>query len=113
MMSGGAGGVSSGCESGNSANESASDDENSRSIVLGLRRLSSVAEMAEKGYFVDAEAWAPGEEMIPEPNEDKTVVFEDFFVAGLHMPSHPALADILLKFQMQLHQLTPNMIVQL
>jgi hypothetical protein len=56
MMSGGAGGVSSGCESGNSANESASDDENSRSIVLGLRRLSSVAEMAEKGYFVDAEA---------------------------------------------------------
>jgi hypothetical protein len=29
------------------------------------------------------------------------------------MPPHPALADILLKFQAQLHQLTPNAIAQL
>jgi hypothetical protein len=29
------------------------------------------------------------------------------------MPPHPALADILLKFQVQLHQLTPNAVTQL
>jgi hypothetical protein len=36
-----------------------------------------------------------------------------FFTAGLRMPLHPVLTDILLKFQVQLHQLTPNAIAQL
>jgi hypothetical protein len=40
-------------------------------------------------------------------------VFEEFFTIGLRMPLHPVLSDILLKFQVQLHQLTPNAIVQL
>jgi hypothetical protein len=40
-------------------------------------------------------------------------VFEEFFTAGPRMPPHPMLSDILLKFQVQLHQLTPNAIVQL
>jgi hypothetical protein len=48
-----------------------------------------------------------------EPNDDKAVVFEEFFIAGLYMPPHPALAAILLKFQAQPHQLTPNAIAQL
>jgi hypothetical protein len=47
---------------------------------------------------------------VPEPDSDDDVVYEDFFVAGLHMSLHPALADILLKFQVQLHQLAPNAI---
>jgi hypothetical protein len=51
--------------------------------------------------------------MIPEPDDDEAVVFEEFFVAGLCMPPHPTLNDILLKFQAQLHQLTPNAIAQL
>jgi hypothetical protein len=33
-----------------------------------------------------------------------------FFTAGLRMPLHPDLTDILLKFQVQLHRLTPNAI---
>jgi hypothetical protein len=41
------------------------------------------------------------------------VVFEDFFAASLHMPSHPVLVDILSKFWVQLHQLTPNTIIQI
>jgi hypothetical protein len=45
--------------------------------------------------------------------DDEAVVFEDFFVARLCMPPHPALADILLHFQAQLHQLMPNAVVQL
>jgi hypothetical protein len=55
----------------------------------------------------------PGAEMVLEPNDDKAVVYEDFFVTGLRMPPHPALVDILLHFQAQLHQLMPNAIAQL
>jgi hypothetical protein len=40
-------------------------------------------------------------------------VYEDFFVAGLCMSPHPVLANILLHFQSQLHQLMPNAITQL
>jgi hypothetical protein len=40
------------------------------------------------------------------------VVFEDFFTDGLRMPLHPVLLDILHKFQVQLHQLMPNAIIQ-
>jgi dimeric dUTPase (all-alpha-NTP-PPase superfamily) len=50
---------------------------------------------------------------VPELESDKAVVFEELFVAGLHMPSHTALAEILMKFKVQIHQLTPNAIVQL
>jgi hypothetical protein len=50
---------------------------------------------------------------MPEPDDEEAVVYEDFFIAGLCMPPHPALADILLHFQAQLHQLTPNAIAQL
>jgi hypothetical protein len=32
-------------------------------------------------------------------NDDEAVIYEDFFIAGLRMPLHPALADILLHFQ--------------
>jgi tRNA A37 threonylcarbamoyladenosine synthetase subunit TsaC/SUA5/YrdC len=34
-----------------------------------------------------------------QPNLDEAVVFEEFFTAGLRMPLHPVLADILQKFQ--------------
>jgi hypothetical protein len=36
--------------------------------------------------------------MVPEPDDDETVVFEELFITGLCRPLHPALADILLKF---------------
>jgi hypothetical protein len=41
------------------------------------------------------------------------VVFKDFFVSGLRIPPHPILLDILHKFQVQLHQLMPDAIVQI
>jgi hypothetical protein len=40
-------------------------------------------------------------------------VLEEFFIAGLRMPPCPILSDILLKFWVQLHQLTPNAIIEL
>jgi hypothetical protein len=50
----------------------------------------------------------PREETIPECNAVEAMVFKEFFIAGLRMPPHPVLADILLKFQVQIHQLTRN-----
>jgi hypothetical protein len=67
----------------------------------------------KRGYFVKDEARASGAETMPEPRVVKAMVFIDLFVAGLRMPLHLALADILLHFQAQLHQLTPNAIAQL
>jgi hypothetical protein len=55
----------------------------------------------------------PWAESVPDPRLDEAVVFEDFFAAGLRMPPHPVLLDILHKFQVQLHQLTPNAIIHI
>jgi hypothetical protein len=50
---------------------------------------------------------------VPEPNSDEDVVFEEFFAMGLRMPPHRVLTEILFKFRVQLHQLTPNAIIQM
>jgi hypothetical protein len=98
-----------------SADGGASDDENSRMYYFGALTitLGKIKEMVEKGYFAESEARAPRAEAVPEPNNDDVVVYEDFFDTGLCMSPHPALADILLHFQAQLHYLTPNAIAQL
>jgi hypothetical protein len=95
--------------------EGAPDDKNSRTYYFGSSTITigNITEMVEKGYFAKGEACAPGAKTVPNPNNDEAIVFEDFFIAGLRMPLHPALADILIKFQAQLHQLTPMAIAQL
>jgi hypothetical protein len=75
--------------------------------------VGKIKEMEEKGYFLEDEARTPGAKTVPEPNGDEAVVYEDFFITGLRMPPHLALADILLHFQAQLHLLMPDAIMQL
>jgi hypothetical protein len=41
------------------------------------------------------------------------VVFKSFFKAGLRFPLHGMIADVLERFGIHLHQLTPNAIVRL
>jgi hypothetical protein len=60
--------------------------------------VGKIKEMVEKGYFLEGRARALGMKTLLEPDDDKVVVYEDFFVAGLCMPLHLALADILLHF---------------
>jgi hypothetical protein len=50
-------------------------------------------------YFLEGEARALGAKTVPEPNGDEAVMYEDFFISGLCMLPHLALADILLHFQ--------------
>jgi hypothetical protein len=64
-------------------------------------------------YFSKGYGRPPGVESVPNPQTNKVVVFEDFFTVGLHMPPHPILVEILRKFHVQLHQLTPNAIIQI
>jgi hypothetical protein len=54
-----------------------------------------------------------GEEITPKPEKDEVVVFKSFFKAGLRFPLHEMIADVLEKFGIYLHQLTPNTIVRL
>jgi hypothetical protein len=75
--------------------------------VWRIRQLESLR------YFVEGSARELGEESVLEPIDDEAIVFEEFFVVGLRMPPHPALMEILLKFQVHLHQLTLNAIAQL
>jgi hypothetical protein len=80
---------------------------------LSTITIGKIKEMVEKDYFPKGGAHVPGAKIMLEPNSDEAMVYEDFFVAGFCMPPHPALADILLHFQAQLHQLRPNTIAQL
>jgi hypothetical protein len=54
-----------------------------------------------------------GEETTPKPGKDEVVIFKSFFKAGLRFPLNKMIADVLKKFGIYLHQLTPNTIVRL
>jgi hypothetical protein len=68
------------------------------------------------GYFSEAKKELVrfgGEETTPKPGKDEVVVFKSFFKAGLRFPLNKMIADVLKKFGVYLHQLTPNAIVRL
>jgi hypothetical protein len=78
-------------------------------VEFGVSRISSVhvQEMQQLGYFGNDVGRVPGAEEIPEP-EGELVVFEAFFIAGLRLPVHCFVAEVLQRFEVQVHQLTPN-----
>jgi hypothetical protein len=53
------------------------------------------------------------DEVIPESKDDELVVFKSFFRAGLRFPLYEMIGEVLKKFEICLHQLTPNAIVRL
>jgi hypothetical protein len=68
------------------------------------------------GYFSEAKKELirfGGEEITPKPEKDEVVVFKSFFKAGLRFPLNEMIADVLGKFGIYPHQLTPNAIVRL
>jgi hypothetical protein len=75
-----------------------------------------MSKLMSLGYFSEAkkELVRFGEEEItPKPGKDEVVVFKSFFKAGLRFPLNGLIADVLKKFGIYLHQLTPNAIVRL
>jgi hypothetical protein len=53
------------------------------------------------------------EEVVLELRNDEVVVFKSFFRAGLWFPLYEMIGEVLKKFEIYLHQLTPNAIVRL
>jgi hypothetical protein len=53
------------------------------------------------------------DETVPEPKDDEVVVFRSFFRARLCFPMYKMIAKVLERFEIYLHQLTPNIIVRL
>jgi hypothetical protein len=84
-------------------------------------RKSTVSEgdlpkMLKLGYFSEAKKELihfRGEETTPKPGKNEVVVFKSFLKAGLRFPLNKMIADVLKKFGIYLHQLTPNAIVRL
>jgi hypothetical protein len=83
-------------------------------VEFGVSRISSVRvqNMQQLGYFGNGVGRVPVAEEIPEP-EGEIVVFEAFFTAGLWLRAHRFVAEVLQRYDMQIHQLTPNAVVAL
>jgi hypothetical protein len=81
-------------------------------MEFGVSWISSVRvqDMQQLGYF--GSGTCPGAEEVPEP-KDELVVFEAFFTTGLRLPAHRFVAEVLQRFEVQVHQLTPNVVVAL
>jgi hypothetical protein len=75
-----------------------------------------MSKLMKLGYFSEAKKELVrfgGEEITPKPEKDEVVVFKSFFKAGLRFPLNGMIADVLKKFGIYVHQLTPNAIVRL
>jgi hypothetical protein len=69
---------------------------------------------AMKGkYFHDVPIVRPdGENTISLPEKDEVVIYQSFLKAGLHFPLHKMLAEVLKRFEIYLHQLTPEALIK-
>jgi hypothetical protein len=96
--------------------ESSSEDTMSdlAAVEFGVSRISSVRvqDMQQLGYFGNGVGRVPGAEEIPKP-VGEIVVFKAFFLAGLRLPAHRFVAEVLQRYDVQIHQLTPNVVVAL
>jgi hypothetical protein len=105
--------------------ETDSEDDYSSSVPSKPSHLdfgkSTVSEddllkMLKLGYFNEDKKELirfGGEETTPKPEKDEIVVFKSFFKAGLRFPLNKMIADVLKKFGIHFHQLTPNAIIRL
>jgi hypothetical protein len=69
-------------------------------VEFGVSRISSVRvqDMQHLGYFGSGVGRVPGAEEVPEP-EGELVVFEVFFTAGLRLPTHRFVVEVLQRFE--------------
>jgi hypothetical protein len=78
--------------------------------------IEDLVVMKKLGYFGEDEDKLirfAREEVILEPKEDEVVVFRSFFREGLRFPLYDMIGEVLKRFEIYLHQLTPNAIVRL
>ena len=73
-------------------------------MEFGVSRISSVRVqvMHQLGYFGSGVGRVSGAEEVPEP-EGELIVFEAFITAGLRLPAHRFVAEVLRRFEVQVH----------
>jgi hypothetical protein len=54
-----------------------------------------------------------GENIIPLSEKNEVMVFQSFMKAGLRFPLHKMLVEVLKKFEIFLHQLTPEALIKI
>jgi hypothetical protein len=70
--------------------------------------------MRKLGYFSNTvNVRLPGEETTPKPGKDEVVVYKSFFKAGLWLPMYKMILKVLQRYEVYMHQLTPNAMVRL
>jgi hypothetical protein len=77
---------------------------------------ADLAKMVKAGFFTEDQKKLlrfGEEETTPKPEKDEIVIFKSFLKAGLRFPLHGIIGDVLQKFGIYFHQLTPNAIVRL
>jgi hypothetical protein len=77
---------------------------------------ADLPKMVKSGYLSEDEKKLirfGGEETTPKPEKDEIVIFKSFLKVGLRFPLNRMIADVLQKFGIYFHQLTPNAIVRL
>ena len=77
---------------------------------------ADLSKMVKAGYFNKDQKKLlrfGEEETTPKPRKDEIVIFKSFLKAGLRFPLHDIVAEILRRFGIYFHQLTPNAIVRL
>jgi hypothetical protein len=96
--------------------ESDNDDAEDRPwrpshVVFGKSTVKRRQIESMKGkYFRDTtivRSW--GENIVPLPEADEVVVYKIFMKVGLRFPLHKMLVEVLKKFEIYLHQLTPKL----
>jgi hypothetical protein len=74
------------------------------------------SKMVKSGYFSENEKKLlrfGGEETTPKPEKDEIVIFKSFLKVGLRFPLNRMISDVMQRFGIYFHQLTPNAIVRL
>jgi hypothetical protein len=70
--------------------------------------------MRRLGYFRSkVNVFLPGEETTLKAGRDKVVVYRSFFKVGLRLHMYKMIAKVLQRYEVFMHQLTPNAMVRL
>ena len=76
-------------------------------------RTVDLNKLEREGFVAAGEARVPGNEAVPRPQPEERVCFAAFMQRGLSLPVHAFLRGLLHVYGLQLHDLTPNNILQI
>jgi hypothetical protein len=80
-------------------------------IDRSILKEKDLQSMKKLGYFNKVNMRLPRDETTLNPKKDKVIVYKSFFKARLWLSMYQLIAKILQRYEIYMHQLTPNAIV--